>query len=64
MNAHADIAGQSLARQAHDIARDLTQADAKVYWLDLVVTAVVTWLGFWIAAPAASPAWTFVAGAV
>ena len=64
MNAHADIAGQSLARQAHDIARDLTQADAKVYWLDLVVTAVVTWLGFWIAATAASPAWTFVAGAV
>lgn len=69
MNAHADIqaregAGQSLARQANDIARDLTQADAKTYWLDLAATAAVTWLSFWVAATAASPAWAITAGVV
>ena len=64
LNAHADIAGQSLARQANDIARDLTQADPKVYWPDLAGTAAVTWLSFWIAATAASTAWTTVAGIV
>lgn len=69
LNAHADIqarerAGQSLARQANDIARDLTRADPKVYWLDLVVTAAVTWLAFAIAATAAQPGWTVVAGLV
>jgi fatty acid desaturase len=69
LNAHADIqarerAGQSLARQANDIARDLTRADPKVYWLDLAVTAAVTWLAFAIAATAAQPGWTLVAGLV
>jgi len=58
------IAEQSLARQANDIARDLTRADPKVYRLDLGVTAFVTWLSFWIAVTAAAPAWAWVAGAV
>lgn len=64
MNAHSDIAGQSLARQANDIARDLTQADPKVYWPDLIATAAVTWLSLWVAATAASPGWTLMAGIV
>ena len=64
LNAHADIAGQSLARQANDIARDLTRADPKVYWTDLAVTAAVTWLSFWIAATSTSAGWAWIAGAV
>ena len=64
LNAHADIAGQSLARQANDIARDLTRPSPRVYWLDLAVTAIVTWLSFGVAAAAASTAWTLVAGVV
>lgn len=69
MNAHADIpsrdvAGQSLARQANDLARDLARPNPRIYWLDLVATTAVTWLSFAIAATAASTAWTLVAGAV
>ncbi|MDZ4374497.1 MAG: fatty acid desaturase [Phenylobacterium sp.] len=64
MNAPVDIAEQSLARQANEIARDLTRADPKVYWLDLAVTAAVTWLSFAIAVTAASLAWSWIAAAV
>ncbi|HEX7884824.1 MAG TPA: fatty acid desaturase [Phenylobacterium sp.] len=64
MNAHADIAGQSLARQANDIARDLTRANPRVYWLDLSVTAAVTWLSLLIAATSASAGWAVAAGVV
>jgi fatty acid desaturase len=54
----------SLARQANHLARDLTRADPRVYWLDLGVTSAVTWLSLFIAATTASPGWGLVAGAV
>ena len=40
----------SLARQANELARDLAVASPRVYWLDLSVTAAVTWLSLAIAA--------------
>lgn len=64
MNAHADIAGHSLARQANEIARDLTRAHPRVYWADLAVTAAVTWLSLLIATTSASPGWAVAAGMV
>ncbi|WP_231733383.1 fatty acid desaturase, partial [Phenylobacterium sp. CCH12-B4] len=64
MNAHADISGPSLARQANDIARDLTRANPRVYWLDLAVTAAVTWLSLLIAVTSASTGWAVAAGIV
>ena len=64
MNAHADISGQSLARQANEIARDLTRANPRVYWLDLSVTAAVTWLSLLIAVTAVSTGWAIAAGIV
>jgi fatty acid desaturase len=64
LNAHADISGHSLARQANDIARDLTRANPRVYWLDLSVTAAVTWLSLLIAVTSASTAWAVAAGVV
>ena len=54
----------SLARQANDLARDLARADPKVYWLDLGVTAAVTWLSLWVAVTSPSLGWTLTAGAV
>ena len=54
----------SLARQANDLARDLTRADPKVYWLDLAVTATVTWLSLFVAVTSPSLGWTVAAGAV
>ncbi|WP_293681831.1 fatty acid desaturase [uncultured Phenylobacterium sp.] len=54
----------SLARQANDLARDLTRADPRVYWLDLGVTAAVTWLSLLVATTTASLGWGLVAGAV
>ena len=54
----------SLARQANEIARDLTRADPKVYWLDLGVTAAVTWLSLWIATTAFTLGWGLAAGMV
>ncbi len=54
----------SLARQANDLARDLTRADPRVYWLDLGVTAAVTWLSLFIATTSGSPGWALIAGAV
>ncbi|MBX3485232.1 fatty acid desaturase [Phenylobacterium sp.] len=54
----------SLARQANDLARDLTRASPRIYWTDLAATAAVTWLSFFVAVTAASTAWTLVAGAV
>lgn len=54
----------SLARQANDLARDLTRADPKVYWLDLSITAAVTWLSLLIATTAVSPGWALTAALV
>ncbi|PZQ58582.1 MAG: fatty acid desaturase [Phenylobacterium zucineum] len=53
----------SLARQANDLARDLTRANPRIYWLDLAVTAAVTWLSLWIAVTA-TPGWALTAGVV
>ena len=52
----------SLARQANDLARDLARADPKVYWLDLGVTAAVTWLSLWVAVTSPSVGWMLTAG--
>ena len=54
----------SLARQANELARDLAVASPRVYWLDLSVTAAVTWLSLAIAATSASPGWALTAGMV
>src|SRR6185436_21094607 len=54
----------SLARQANELARDLARANPRVYWLDLGVTAAVTWLSLAIAVTSPSLGWTLVAGAV
>jgi fatty acid desaturase len=53
----------SLARQANEIARDLTRADPKIYWLDLIVTAAVTWASLAVAVTAPA-AWAIPAGIV
>lgn len=53
----------SLARQANDLARDLTRANPRIYWLDLTVTAAVTWLSLWVAVTA-TPAWALTAAIV
>jgi fatty acid desaturase len=53
----------SLARQANELARDLTRADPRVYWLDLAATAGLTWMSLWIAVTATG-GWAWVAGGV
>ena len=64
MNATPISPEVSLARQANAIARDLTRADPKVYWLDLAVTGAVTWLSLWIAVTTASLGGGLTAGIV
>ncbi len=54
----------SLARQANELARDLAVASPRVYWLDLSVTAAVTWLSLAIATTSPSPGWALAAGLV
>lgn len=56
-------ASPSLARLANDLTRDLMPPNPRIYWLDLVATAAVTWLSLWIAATA-SPPWALAAAAV
>ncbi len=63
MNAILDT-DHSLARQANDLARDLARANPRVYWLDLGVTAAVTWLSLGIAVTSASTGWMVAAGVV
>jgi fatty acid desaturase len=63
VNAIADSEA-SLARQANELARDLARANPRVYWLDLCVTAAVTWLSLAIATTSASTAWAVTAGVV
>lgn len=60
----ADDPEMSLARQANDLARDLARANPRVYWLDLGVTAAVTWLSLWVAATSPSVGWALTAGVV
>ncbi len=54
----------SLARQANELARDLVAASPRVYWLDLSVTAAVTWMSLAIATTSSSPGWALAAGLV
>ena len=56
--------GASLARQANELARDLAVASPRVYWLDLSVTAAVTWLSLAIATTSQSAGWMLTAGVV
>jgi fatty acid desaturase len=53
-----------LVRQAHGLTADLTTPDRKTYWLDLVLTAVATWSGLWLAATAHRPEVIVAAGLV
>jgi fatty acid desaturase len=64
LNAETPYAEQSLARQANDLARDLMRADPRIYWLDLAVTASLTWAAFAVAVTAQSFGLTLAAGAV
>jgi fatty acid desaturase len=54
----------SLARQANEIAGDLTRADPRVYWTDMLATAAVTWVSFYVAVSDASPARALTASVV
>ena len=54
----------SLARQANELARDLAVASPRVYWLDLSVTAAVTWMSLAVATISPSPSWALAAGLV
>jgi len=56
--------GASLARQANELARDLAVASPRVYWLDLSVTAAVTWLSLAVATTSQSTGWMLTAGVV
>ena len=60
----AALTEASLARQANELARDLARANPRVYWLDLGVTAAVTWLSLAVATTSASTGWALTAGAV
>jgi fatty acid desaturase len=63
VNAHATLAEPSLARQANDLARDLTRPEPRVYWADLALTAAVTYAS--LAVAVTIPGWlALVAGAV
>lgn len=64
MSLESTIERPSLAREANALARDLTRANPRIYWLDLTVTAAVTWLSLWVAATSDSLAWALGAGAV
>lgn len=64
MSTDAALAASSLARQANDLARDLTHPNRRIYWLDLSLTAAVTWTSFWVAVTSASPALALAAGAL
>src|SRR5205085_1906032 len=64
LNAESNIAEVNLARQANELARDLARANPRVYWMDLGVTAAVTWLSLFIATTSRDPAWAITAGVV
>jgi fatty acid desaturase len=63
VNAHATLAEPSLARQANDLARDLTRPQPRIYWADLGLTAALTYASFAVAVMASG--WVpIAAGAV
>ena len=64
MNHVAGIESQKLARQAHELVRDLTRPDPRIYWLDLVATALVLYLSLWAAVAIREPAMALAAGVV
>jgi fatty acid desaturase len=51
-------------RQAHGLTAVLTTPDRRIYWLDLVLTALVAWSGVWIAATDHRPGFVVAAGFV
>ena len=63
MTAEALAAAPSLARLANDLTRDLMRPNPRIYWLDLIATAAVTYLSLWTAASAGG-AWALAGAAV
>jgi len=53
-----------LVRQAHGLTADLTMPNRAIYWLDLLLTAMVAWGGLWLAATARHPDVIAAAGLV
>jgi len=53
-----------LARRANELTADLMKADPRIYWLDLALTAFVTWTSLLLAADGAAPAVRAVAGVI
>ena len=45
-----------MARQAHELVRDLTRARPQIYWLDLTATVALLYSSLWIATTGAQPA--------
>jgi fatty acid desaturase len=45
----ATLAADNMARQAHELVRDLTRANPWIYWLDLTATALVLYASLWLA---------------
>src|SRR6185369_1432744 len=64
LNQVAGIESQKLARQAHELVRDLTRPDPRIYWLDLVATALVLYLSLWATIAIREPAMALAAGVV
>ncbi|MFZ5718510.1 MAG: fatty acid desaturase family protein [Pseudomonadota bacterium] len=64
MSTATATAEKSLARQANELAGDLTRANPGIYWADLAATAAVTWTSLWIAVTSTSAAWAWTAAIV
>ena len=56
MASETTLTSENLARQAHALVRDLTRADPRVYWLDLIATAAVLYASLWAAVVSPHPA--------
>jgi fatty acid desaturase len=57
-------AEQSLARQANELARDLTRPDPRIYWLDLMATSTALYASLWLTVSAPATWAAVVAGAI
>jgi len=56
--------GTGLVRQAFKLTADLMTPNRAVYWLDLILTAVTTWGGLWLAVTTRSQSVALAAGLV
>lgn len=63
MTAETLAPAPSLARLANDLTRDLMRPNPRIYWLDLIATAAVTYLSLWVAVTARG-AWALAGAAV